>query len=35
MLVERGRLKVVQDGVEAYFQPSLRDWSCFHDATQD
>jgi hypothetical protein len=25
-LVERGRLKVVQDYVAAYFQPSLRDW---------
>jgi len=28
-LVERGRLKVVQDCVAAYFQPSLRDWSSF------
>src|SRR6266852_5750837 len=27
--VPQGRLKVVQDCVEAYFQPSLRDWSSF------
>ncbi len=24
-----GRLKIVQDGVAAHFQPSLRDWSSF------
>jgi hypothetical protein len=26
----RGRLRVVQDCVAAYFQPSLRDWVLFH-----
>ena len=26
-LVPQGRLEVVQDGVAANFQPSLRDWS--------
>jgi len=27
--VPQGRLKIFQDFVAAYFQPSLRDWSSF------
>jgi hypothetical protein len=34
-LVPQGRLKVVQDCVAAYFQPSLRDWVVLSNPTQD
>jgi hypothetical protein len=30
----RGRLKVVQDCLAAYFQPSLRDWVALSNSTQ-
>jgi hypothetical protein len=33
--VPQGRLKVVQDCVAAYFQPSLRDWVVVQNPTQD
>jgi len=33
--VPQGRLKVVQDCVAAYFQPSLRDWVVLSNLTQD
>ena len=34
-LVPQGRLKVVQDGVAAHLQPSLRDWVVLLNPTQD
>ncbi len=34
-LVPQGRLKVVQDYVATYFQPSLRDWVVLSNLTQD
>jgi hypothetical protein len=35
ILVPQGRLKVVQDCIAAYFQPSLRDWVVLSNPTQD
>ena len=33
--VPQGRLKVVQESVAVYFQPSLRDWIVLSNPTQD